>query len=190
MKHNNYWHNENFNHGFYKLLLFTHTKYFIFLLLSPETNKKIMAGILSYEPAFDRKIAENSSQSLKRDRRPSFPVSKWTKILGTSVCINQNFRKFRSKTQWIYKTRCNLHLATLVPEVVLDFSPREKETSTYQRASRFVLAALLVSNILLTSQSLCIKLYPPDMFSAPPQLWNERSLSRAFLFLSAPSTEV
>ena len=26
-----------------------------------------------------------------------------------------------------YKTRCNLHLATLVPEVVLDFSPREKE---------------------------------------------------------------
>ena len=41
------------------MLLFTHTKYFIFLLLSPETNKKIMAGILSYEPAFDRKIAEN-----------------------------------------------------------------------------------------------------------------------------------
>ena len=27
----------------------------------------------------------------------------------------------------INKTRCNLHLATLVPEVVLDFSPREKE---------------------------------------------------------------
>ena len=26
---------------------------------SRETNKKIMAGILSYEPAFDRKIAEN-----------------------------------------------------------------------------------------------------------------------------------
>ena len=26
-----------------------------------------------------------------------------------------------------YKTRCNLHLVTLVPEVVLDFSPREKE---------------------------------------------------------------
>ena len=26
-----------------------------------------------------------------------------------------------------YKVRCNLHLATLVPEVVLDFSPREKE---------------------------------------------------------------
>ena len=26
-----------------------------------------------------------------------------------------------------YKTRCNLHLATLVSEVVLDFSPREKE---------------------------------------------------------------
>ena len=26
-----------------------------------------------------------------------------------------------------YKARCNLHLATLVPEVVLDFSPREKE---------------------------------------------------------------
>ena len=26
-----------------------------------------------------------------------------------------------------YKTRCNLHLATLVPEVVLDFSPRGKE---------------------------------------------------------------
>ena len=58
-----------------------------FLLLSPETNKKIMAGILSYEPAFDRKIADNSSQSLKRDRRPSFPASKWTKILGTLVCI-------------------------------------------------------------------------------------------------------
>ena len=127
-----------------------------------------MAGILSYEPAFDRKIAENSSQSLKRDRRPSFPVSKWTKILGTSVCINQNFRKFRSKTQWIYKTRCNLHLATLVPEVVLDFSPREKETSTYQRASRFVLAALLVSNILLTSQSLCMKLYPPLIYFLHP----------------------
>ena len=87
IKHNNYWHNENFNHGFYKLLLFTHTKYFIFLLLSPETNKKIMAGILSYEPAFDRKIAENSSQSLKRDRRLSFPASKWTKIVGTLVCI-------------------------------------------------------------------------------------------------------
>ena len=47
-----------------------------------------MAGILSYEPAFDRKIAENSSQSLKRDRRPSFPSSKWTKILGTLVCIH------------------------------------------------------------------------------------------------------
>ena len=26
-----------------------------------------------------------------------------------------------------YKACCNLHLATLVPEVVLDFSPREKE---------------------------------------------------------------
>ena len=26
-----------------------------------------------------------------------------------------------------YKVCCNLHLATLVPEVVLDFSPREKE---------------------------------------------------------------
>ena len=26
-----------------------------------------------------------------------------------------------------YKARCYLHLATLVPEVVLDFSPREKE---------------------------------------------------------------
>ena len=25
------------------------------------------------------------------------------------------------------ETRCNLHLATLVPEVVLDFSPGEKE---------------------------------------------------------------
>ena len=59
-----------------------------------------MAGILSYEPAFDRKNAENfgyvssvqeaynnSSQSLKRDRRPSFPALKWTKILGTLVCI-------------------------------------------------------------------------------------------------------
>ena len=69
------------------------------------------------------------------------------------------------------KARCNLHLATLVPEVVLDFSPREKERALiYQRASRFVLAALLVSNILLTSQSLCMKLYPPDIFSAPPQL--------------------
>ena len=54
---------------------------------SRETNRKIMAGILSYEPAFDRKIAENSWQSLKRDRRASFPASKWTKILGTLVCI-------------------------------------------------------------------------------------------------------
>ena len=27
----------------------------------------------------------------------------------------------------INKTRCNLHLATLVPEVVFHFSPREKE---------------------------------------------------------------
>ena len=47
-----------------------------------------MAGILSYEPAFDKKIAEifgyvssskrliNSSQSLERDRRPSFPASR------------------------------------------------------------------------------------------------------------------
>ena len=26
-----------------------------------------------------------------------------------------------------YKARCNLHLATLVPEVVLHFSPREKD---------------------------------------------------------------
>ena len=70
-----------------------------------------------------------------------------------------------------YKVCCNLHLATLVPEVVLDFSPREKERALiYQRASRFVLAALLVSNILLTSQSLCMKLYPPDIYSAPPQL--------------------
>ena len=67
---------------------------------SRETNRKIMAGILTYEPAFDRKITENldmflpskrlinSSQSLKRDRRPSFPASKWTKILGTLVCIH------------------------------------------------------------------------------------------------------
>ena len=67
---------------------------------SRETNRKIMAGILSYEPTFDRKILLrildmflpskrfiNSSQSLKRDRRSSFPASKWTKILGTLVCI-------------------------------------------------------------------------------------------------------
>ena len=26
-----------------------------------------------------------------------------------------------------YKARCNVHLAILVPEVVLDFSPRERE---------------------------------------------------------------
>ena len=66
---------------------------------SRETNRKIMAGILSYEPAFDRKLLRildmflpskrliNSSQSLKRDRRSSFPASKCTKILGTLVCI-------------------------------------------------------------------------------------------------------
>ena len=65
-----------------------------------ETNRKIMAGILSYEPTFDRKILLrildmflpskrfiNSSQSFKRNRRSSFPASKWTKILGTLVCI-------------------------------------------------------------------------------------------------------
>ena len=66
---------------------------------SRETNRKIMAGILSYEPAFDRKLLRildmfvpskrliNSLQSLKRDRRSSFPASKCTKILGTLVCI-------------------------------------------------------------------------------------------------------
>ena len=61
-----------------------------------------MAGILIYEPAFDRKLLRildmflpskrliNSSQSLKRDRRSSFPASKWTKILGTLVCIEDS----------------------------------------------------------------------------------------------------
>ena len=69
-----------------------------------------------------------------------------------------------------YKARCNLHLATLVPEVVRDFSPREKERALTSELGDIVLAALLISNILLTSQSLCMKLYPPDIFSAPPQL--------------------
>ena len=58
-----------------------------------------MAGIFSYEPALDRKIAENFGYAssvqdayklmaeLKRDRRPSFPASKWTKISETLVCI-------------------------------------------------------------------------------------------------------
>ena len=160
--HNNYWHNENFNHGFYISFYCLHIQNILFFLLllllsilllsllqflmctceqhtytssehfhleelrrnharpgqrkfscpgresnsrpskshhSRETNRKIMAGILSYEPAFDRKLLRildmflpskrliNSSQSLKRDRRSSFPASKWTKILGTLVCI-------------------------------------------------------------------------------------------------------
>ena len=120
--HNNYWHNENFNHGFYISFYCLHIQNILFFLLllllsilllsllqflmctceqhtytssehfhleelrrnharpgqrkfscpgresnsrpskshhSRETNRKIMAGILSYEPAFDRKIVEN-----------------------------------------------------------------------------------------------------------------------------------
>ena len=65
-----------------------------------------------------------------------------------------------------YKARCNLHLATLVPEVVLDFSPREKERALNSelRDSFSPLCSFP------TSQSLCMKLYPRDIFSAPPQL--------------------
>ena len=65
-----------------------------------------------------------------------------------------------------YKVRCNLHLATLVPEVVLDFSPREKERAltSVLRDSFSPLCSFP------TSQSLCMKLYPPDIVSAPPQL--------------------
>ena len=65
-----------------------------------------------------------------------------------------------------YKARCNLHLSTLVPEVVLDFFLREKEQAlTSELPDSF---SPLCS--FPTSQSLCIKLYPPDIFSAPPQL--------------------
>ena len=35
-----------------------------------------------------------------------------------------------------YKTRCNLHLVTLVPEVVLDFSPREHLPASFAIRSR------------------------------------------------------
>ena len=64
-----------------------------------ETNRNNMVGILSNEPHSVGKLMRildmflrskgliNSSESLKRDRRPSFPASKWTKILGTLVCI-------------------------------------------------------------------------------------------------------
>ena len=65
-----------------------HIQNILFFYFYPrKQTRRSSAGILSYEPAFDRKIAENSSQSLKRDRQPSFPASKWTKILGTLVCI-------------------------------------------------------------------------------------------------------
>ena len=70
-----------------------------------------------------------------------------------------------------YKAHCNLHLATLVPEVVLDFSPREKERAlTSELRDSFSPLCSFPTSILLTSQSLCMKLYPPDIFSAPPQL--------------------
>ena len=47
-----------------------------------------------------------------------------------------------------YKARCNLHLATLVPEVVLDFSPRDKDhlpASFAIRSRRFARLQLLTN---------------------------------------------
>ena len=49
-----------------------------------------------------------------------------------------------------YKACCNLHLATLVPEVVLDFSPRKKEhlpASFAIRSRRFARLQHLTTNI-------------------------------------------
>ena len=72
---------------------------------SRKTNRKIMAGILSSEPTFDRKILLrildmflpskrliNSSQSLKRDRRP-LPASKCL----TALLTNMRILKIRSQ---------------------------------------------------------------------------------------------
>ena len=62
----------------------TGTSWQEFYVTNPRSIGKLLRILDMFLPS---KRLINSSQSLKRDRRPSFPVSKWTKILGTFVCI-------------------------------------------------------------------------------------------------------
>ena len=49
-----------------------HIQNILFFTFIPGNKQEDHGGNFKLEPAFDRKIAENSSQSLKRDRQPSF----------------------------------------------------------------------------------------------------------------------
>ena len=81
--------------------------------------------------------------------------------------------KETSSRRWVggeggYKGRCYLHLATLVPEVVLDFSPREKDhlpASFAIRSRRFARLQHLTNISVIMYETVS-----PDIFFAPPQL--------------------
>ena len=84
-----------------------------------------------------------------------------------------------------YKTRCNLHLVTLVPEVVLDFSPREKERALTSEL-RDSFSPLVARFQHLTNISVIMyETVSPDIFSAPPREMNAAFLE-PFSFFQLP----
>ena len=93
--------------------------------------------------------------------------------------------KETSSCRWVgrgggYKARCNLHLATLVPEVVLDFSPREKDhlPASFAIRSRRFARLQHVTNISVIMYE---TVSPPIYFLHPHNCDIHHEMSAAFL---------
>ena len=95
---------------------------------SRETNKKIMAGILSYEPAFDRKIAENfgyvSSVQEAYKLIAEFETRSTTKF--SCFKVDKDFGNFGvypllrfSQTCQFWSSKANWRLRFSLPSIIL-----------------------------------------------------------------------